>query len=99
LLIICETTPEKMRAIMKQDTPVGRTVYDMTRNGWVYLALLDPDSAALWLFRDGDFHTYTPRAEQLPVAASSLEWFRGWRDFLEFAEIAPPGAAHPPVNH
>ena len=87
LLIVCETTPEKMRAIMKQDTPVGKTVDAMTRNGWVYLALLDPSSQTIWTFCDGDFRVYTPRASHLPTAASSAGWYRGWRDFLEFAEI------------
>jgi uncharacterized protein YbcC (UPF0753/DUF2309 family) len=94
LLIVCETTPEKMLGIMRQDTPVGKTVESMTRNGWVYLALLDPHSQTIWFYRNGEFHEYTPRAAQLPVAASSLDWYRGWRDFLEFAEIGVPVAAH-----
>jgi uncharacterized protein YbcC (UPF0753/DUF2309 family) len=100
LLIVCETTPDKMLGIMRQDTPVGKTVDSMTRNGWVYLALLDPHSSKIWLYRGGDFHEYAPRASHLPAAASSLDWYRGWRDFLEFAEIgtADPPAA-PPLSH
>ena len=93
LLIVCETTPDKMRAIMAQDTPVGKTVNDMTRNGWVYLAVLDPDAQTIWTFRDGDFRAYAPRAAQLPTAATSRDWYRGWRDFLEFAEIGTPAPA------
>jgi uncharacterized protein YbcC (UPF0753/DUF2309 family) len=94
LLIVCETTPDKMLGIMRQDTPVGKTVESMTRNGWVYLALLDPSSPTIWTYRDGGFHEYEPHAAQLPAAASSLDWYRGWRDFLEFAEIGAPGMAH-----
>ena len=29
----------------------------------------------------------SPRPEVLPRAASSVDWYRGWRDHLEFAEI------------
>jgi uncharacterized protein YbcC (UPF0753/DUF2309 family) len=94
LLIVCEATPEKMLGIMRQDTPVGKTVESMTRNGWVHLALLDPNSPTIWTYRAGGFHEYKPRAAQLPAAASSLDWYRGWRDFLEFAEIGAPGTAH-----
>jgi uncharacterized protein len=94
LLIVCETTPDKMRAIMKQDNPIGKTVESMTRNGWVYLALLDPHSQTIWMYRDGDFRPYAPRAAKLPVAATSLDWYRGWRDFLEFAEIGKAAAGN-----
>jgi hypothetical protein len=39
------------------------------------------------LFEAGAFFPYTPQADRLPGAASSLDWYRGWRDYLEFAEI------------
>jgi hypothetical protein len=26
----------------------------------------------------------------LPAAEKSLDWYRGWRDYLEFAEIGSP---------
>ena len=71
-LALAGKTPDKMLAIMRQDTPVGKTVSAMTRNGWVHLALLDPDSQAIWTYRDGAFREYAPRASQLPTAASSL---------------------------
>lgn len=87
LLIVCETTPDKMRAIMAQDTPVGRTVEGMTRNGWVHLALLDPNGPTIWVYESGDFRTYEPRTSGLPAAATSLDWYRGWREFLEVAEV------------
>ena len=93
LLVVCETTPEKMLAVMRQDSPVGRTVGGMARNGWVYLALLDPDSQAVWLYQNGGFRAYAPRSARLPAAASSRDWYRGWRDFLEFAEVGDPAPA------
>ena len=47
----------------------------------------DPAAPAIKVYRDGAFHDYQPQAEQLPRASSSIEWYRGWRDHLEFAEI------------
>jgi uncharacterized protein YbcC (UPF0753/DUF2309 family) len=82
-LFVIETTPEVMLRVMERDPGIGRLV----RNGWIQLATLDPDAPALQVYRDGAFHRYEPQAEQLPRAASSVDWYRGWRDHLEFASI------------
>jgi hypothetical protein len=58
----------------------------------VLLALLNPESPGIQVYRDGEFHEYRPQAEQLPQARSSLHWYRGWRDHLDFAEIGEPAA-------
>ena len=95
----------RLFGIMRQNTSVGQTVESMTRNGWVYLALLSPYSPTIWLYQPGEsgrgsFREYNPRAEHPPVAATSLDWYRGWRDFLEFAEIgeAPDDPSVRPDN-
>ena len=49
ILFVIETTPEKMLAVMGRNPAIGRLV----RNGWVHLAVLDPDSPAIQVFRDG----------------------------------------------
>ena len=59
----------------------------LVRNGWMQLALLDPESPKLWVYRDGSFHDYAPEAAELPRAPTSVDWYRGWRDHLEFAVI------------
>ena len=59
----------------------------MIRNGWVYLAVLDPDSPRIHVYRDGAFQPYQPQATKLPTASTSVDWYRGWREHLEFAEI------------
>jgi uncharacterized protein len=59
----------------------------MVANGWVKLAVIDPDSQKIKLFRDGTFHGYIPQSIELPRSNSSFDWYRGWRDHLEFAEI------------
>jgi hypothetical protein len=83
ILFVVETRPETMLRILDRDPSIGRLV----RNGWVQLATLDPASPAIHLYRDGAFHGYQPQAEELPRAASSVDWYRGWRDHLEFAAI------------
>ncbi|HJZ60393.1 MAG TPA: DUF2309 domain-containing protein [Gemmataceae bacterium] len=89
LLIVCETTPEVMMRILERNP----MMMQMTVNGWVQLAVLDPSSQAISVFRKGKFEDYLPRATTLPRAASSVDWYRGWRDHLEFAEIElNPGA-------
>jgi uncharacterized protein YbcC (UPF0753/DUF2309 family) len=83
ILFVVETRPETMLRVLERDPAIGRLV----RNGWVQLATLDPDSPAVHLYRDGAFHAYRPEAERLPRARSSVDWYRGWRDHLEFASI------------
>jgi uncharacterized protein YbcC (UPF0753/DUF2309 family) len=83
LLNVIETTPELMLRIIDQDASIGR----LCRNGWVRLAVLHPHTRALSVYRDGRFVENRPQATRLPGAASSADWYRGWRDHLEFAEI------------
>ena len=54
---------------------------------WVQVALMDPATGALSLYQNGQFEPYQSHAGPLPVAASSKEWYTGWREHLEFAEI------------
>jgi len=78
-----DAKPETLLRVLERNPGLARLV----RNEWVRLAALDPDSAALWEYRGGAFHPYAVQAERLPRAASSVDWYRGWRDHLEFAEI------------
>jgi uncharacterized protein YbcC (UPF0753/DUF2309 family) len=83
ILFVIETRPETMLWIMDRNPGFGK----LFRNEWVRLAVLSPDSAEIQVFRHGTFHGYQPQANHLPRAASSTDWYRGWRDHLEFAEI------------
>lgn len=85
LLFVLETTPEAILAIMDRNEVIGRHI----RNGWVQLAVQSPTADALQVYQDGRFVPYQPQAAHLPRAASSVDWYRGWRDHLEFAEIGP----------
>src|SRR5262249_28777106 len=83
LLFVIETTAEAMLRLIHRDGAIGRLV----RNRWVHLAVQDPHTGRLRLYRDGAFREYRPRAAHLPHPDSSVDWYRGWRDHLEFAEI------------
>ncbi len=85
LLIVCETTPEIMWKVLNGN-PLGRT---MTENGWVQLAVQSPTDNRLMVFENGTFRPYVPTTTHLPSAAVSADWYRGWREHLEFAEIFP----------
>ncbi len=88
-LFVIETTPEAMLRIMGRDEGIGR----LCVNGWVALVLVDPQTRRLRVYRDGAFLPYHPRSARLPRAESSRDWYRGWRDHLDFAEIGPAGGA------
>lgn len=83
ILFIVETTPATMLRIIERAPGIGRLI----RNGWVQLATLNPDSPVLHVFCNGQFHEHRVLADQLPKAASSYDWYRGWRDHLYFAQI------------
>jgi hypothetical protein len=76
-----------MLKIMDENPTVGR----ICRNGWAQLAVLDPDSSKILRFVDGKFENYLVTSIELASADSSLEWYRGWRDHLNFALIRSAG--------
>ncbi len=85
LLFVIETTPAAMLQIMERNAGIGR----LCKNGWVQLATLDPDSAQVHVFHQRRFEPYRPESSELPAARSSMDWYRGWRDHLGFAQIKP----------
>jgi len=84
-LFILETTPEVILGIMERNPVVGKIL----RNGWSQLAVLDPHSPQIQVYRNGRFEPYTPEIDELPRSPSSTDWYRGWREHLEFAVIDP----------
>jgi uncharacterized protein YbcC (UPF0753/DUF2309 family) len=85
LLIVVETTPERMMQILNRNP----TIDELVKNEWVQLALLDPDSPQIRIYNRGVFEPVHSHATELPQVSSSVDWYRGWRDHLEFAEIVP----------
>jgi len=83
LLFVIETTPEAMLSVMERNEEIAR----LCRNEWIQLATLTPGSSQIHLFRGGRFEPYTPETTALPQVTSSVDWYRGWRDHLGFAEV------------
>ena len=90
LLFVIETTPDAMLQIMKRNEGLANLI----RGRWVQLATLDPKTSEIHLFRETEFQRYRPSIDELPDAGSSVDWYRGWRDHLGFAQIRPaePGS-------
>ena len=82
-LFVIETTPEAMLRIIERNEAIGR----FCRNEWVLLAVVHPQTRQVSAYQDGGFSPYEPQATLLPKASCSVDWYRGWRDHLEFAEI------------
>ncbi|MCA9221717.1 MAG: DUF2309 domain-containing protein [Planctomycetales bacterium] len=82
-LFVIESTPEKMNKVMDGNPVVARIL----RNGWAQLAVLDPHTPEIHVLHGGKFERYRPESRELPQASSSIEWYRGWRGHLNFAEI------------
>lgn len=83
LLFVIETTPQAILSIMDRNPVIGRIL----RNGWAQLALLNPNSSEILVYRKGEFYVYWPEKPELPKAPTSTDWYRGWREHLGFAQI------------
>ena len=93
LLFVIEATPATLLAIMEKNAAMKV----MVGNRWVQLAAMDPASGQLSVYHHGVFEPHRASGGELPVAATSEEWYTGWRDHLEFATIlaGTPEAARP----
>jgi uncharacterized protein YbcC (UPF0753/DUF2309 family) len=94
ILFVVETTPDALSAVIAGNEAIDRLV----RNAWIQLATLDPHTPAIHLFQGGRFMPYEPGTGDLPVATSSLAWYRGWRDHLGFCLINPDIGGQPSVG-
>ncbi len=83
LLFVIEAAPAAIVEILERNPGLSRLVY----NEWVQLAVIDPDSSRVHLFRRGQFEPYQPETTKLPAVKSSRDWYRGWRDHLGCAAI------------
>jgi hypothetical protein len=92
LLFVIEATQETLRAILAGNAVIRR----MVDNRWVQLAAIDPADGRIAVYHDGAFEPHVPSPGSLPVAASSRDWYAGWREHLEFAAIGSPGSPNGP---
>jgi uncharacterized protein YbcC (UPF0753/DUF2309 family) len=87
LLTVVESEPAVLLAIAERNAGLGR----LLRHGWIQLAALAPDGEVVSVFdpERGEFAAHAPFARELPSARSSLDWYRGRREHLGCARIAP----------
>ncbi|MCA9052398.1 MAG: DUF2309 domain-containing protein [Planctomycetaceae bacterium] len=85
ILFIVESTPEILKRIVRENEPI-RLLVD---GNWVQLAAFDAETATIQRYVNGEFSPYRPESPELSVVLNSLDWYRGSRDHLGFAEIVP----------
>jgi len=85
LLFILEQTEDAIAGILARDA----FFRNMLEKRWIQLATMHPDTGALSVYHNGVFEPHVSKSGPLPTAASSQEWYTGWRDYLPFAQIAP----------
>jgi uncharacterized protein YbcC (UPF0753/DUF2309 family) len=83
MLFVVETAWERLAQVVDASAPLRRAV----ENRWIRLAAIDPDSGRVHVRRDGGFAEFNDRLERLPVAFSSVEWYRGHIEHLGMARI------------
>lgn len=83
LLFVIEAPPAAVESVMERNASIAALI----RNDWVRLAVLDPQSPQLSVYRHGKFEPYHPLDAELPRVATSAQWYRGWRGNLGFARV------------
>lgn len=89
LLFVIETTPASMLSIIERHEGIAR----LCRGDWIQLALIDPDTSNILLWRKGKFTPYEPSTDRLPSVAASRQWYREKRGHLDFASIDKPASS------
>lgn len=87
LLFVIESTPAALQRIMENNEGIRK----LCAGNWVQLAVLDSATAAIQIYRNGQFEPFQPTGSELKVAPDSVSWYRGWRANLGFASIGWKG--------
>jgi uncharacterized protein YbcC (UPF0753/DUF2309 family) len=91
LLVLVEATPQTLLEILEHNVAIRRLV----ANDWIQLAVVEPDSSVIHIFRGGRFERYRPELSGIPTIKSSVDWYRGWRDHLGFASVVGEAPTEP----
>ena len=85
-LFVIESWPEKVLATIHANP----LLTEFLENRWIRLAVMDPETAAIQIYRGrGIFEPLTGHEEPLPAAASSMAYYSGKMDHLPLARIDP----------
>lgn len=83
LMFVIESRPEVMLSIMDRN----QTISQLFRGNWLQLAVIDPETSEVQVFRKGRFQPFEPAATLLPQRKSSFDCYSGSREHLPFSSI------------
>jgi len=83
ILFVVETTPERLMRVISANPGLSQLV----ENRWVRLATLDPETGDVHVRRGQSFEKLDRGENELPLAAGSVDWFRGKIQHLAIARI------------
>ena len=86
ILFVLECKPDGIKKIFQRLPSLANTCY----NGWVNLALIDPDSSKTWILEDCDFKEYKLTRDKVPFSENSISWYSGNRGNLDFCHLINP---------
>ncbi|MCY1074265.1 YbcC family protein [Archangium lansingense] len=95
LLVVVEASVATLSAIYERQAPIR----ELVGNGWIQLVSVDPETGAMSRFTPQGFRPVAPPSEQLPVVATSPDWYSGQRDFLSPALIQSLSSPQGDSNH
>jgi uncharacterized protein YbcC (UPF0753/DUF2309 family) len=88
ILFVVETTPERLMKVVHANP----LLTEFVDNRWIRLSSLDPDTGEIQCYRGkGEWEPLVGSEEPLPVAPSSIDYYRGKREHLPVARIEPKG--------
>lgn len=88
ILFVVETTPARLMKVIHANP----LLTEFVDNRWIRLSSLDPDTGEIQCYRGkGEWEPLVGSEEPLPVAPSSIEYYRGKREHLPVARIETKG--------
>jgi len=83
ILFVVETTPERLLATFRRNAGMQQ----MLANRWIRIAVMDPVTGRIQVYRNGIFEPLRYVPEQIGTAATSTDWYRGLMEHLPAATI------------
>jgi hypothetical protein len=78
LLTVVDAKREVLEGILEEHEPLRNLI----SRGWIQFVGWDPDSSDLYVYEKDGFVAYRPEGSPCPLAASSIEYYRGHREHL-----------------
>lgn len=88
-LFVIETTPEGLEKVVAGNA----LIREFVDNRWIRVAVMDPETGAIQIRRDGAYEPLQGELPVLPEVPSSIDWFKGKLEHLPMATIRPPAGA------